>query len=298
MKGIVMKNNSIGDKLFNAFNIILLCVLGLSCVLPFVHVLAVSLSDNASATAGLVGLIPKNLTFLSYKFALQKENFIRSMGNSVLRLALGVGLNTLLTILTAYPLSKKNKIFPGRTVISWLFVVTMMINAGLIPFYLVVTRTGIDNTIWSLILPYATPAFNVMILLNYFRGIPHELEESAFVDGAGTFRILFKIYVPLAFPCLATIVIFQSVFHWNEWLWGQIFMNKIEQYPLATYIRNIVVNPNFDNMTIEQIEEMLKLSDRSFKAAQIMLASLPILIVYPFLQRFFVHGMTLGSVKG
>lgn len=293
-----MSNSSIGGKIFGFFNGLFLILLALSCVVPFIHVLAVSLSDSPSASAGTVGLWPVNINIESYLFAFKKQRFISSMLVSVNRLWLGVLVNMVLTILIAYPLSKANREFKGRTIFSWFFVVTMLIGGGLIPTYMVVMGTGLRNTIWALILPGAVPVYNVVILLNFFKQLPKELEESAFLDGAGQWRILAQIYVPLSIPALATLVIFQAVGHWNEWFSGLIYMDNIEKYPLASYMQNILVRPNFDNMSADQIRDVLKISDRSFSSAQIVISTLPIILVYPFLQRYFVKGMTLGSLKG
>ena len=292
-----MRAYSLGDKIFDFFNTLTLILLGLSCLLPFLNVLAVSLSAPEAASAGRVGLVPIGLNFEAYLFALSRKNFVTSIGNSGVRLLVGVTVNMLLTILAAYPLSKSSKVFPGRTLFAWYFAMTMMVGGGLIPMYLVVTSTGITNSIWALILPYAVPVFNVLVLLNFFRTMPPSIEESALVDGAGAWVILFRIYVPLAVPSLATLIVFQAVFHWNEWLWGLIFMDVVERYPLATYLRNILANPNFDSLRLEDIQQSLRISGRTTRTAQILLGMLPILTIYPFMQRYFVKGLTLGGVK-
>jgi len=223
------------------------------------------------------------------------------MWNSVERVAVGVLVNMLITILTAYPLSKAKGVFKGRTFFSWFFVITMLIGGGMIPTFIIVSLTGIRNTIWALVLPGALPIFNMVVLLNFFRQLPHELEEAAVIDGAGDFRILFQIFVPLSIPCLATLVIFQTVGHWNDWFGGLIYMDRIDNYPLATYMYNVLQMPNFDQisqMTAEERRRMLQITPRTLQAAQIIMSTLPIVLVYPFLQRFFVKGLTLGSLKG
>ena len=287
-----------GSPVFDICNNIFLCVLGLLCVLPFINVIAVSLSDSSSAMAGLVGLWPVNFSLASYFFAFQKVRFLLSMGNSAIRVLLGVSINMLLTILTAYPLSKSKGVLKGRTALSWIFVFTMLIGGGMIPTYLVVSWTKLMNTVWALILPGAVPVFNVVILLNFFKQIPGELEESAVIDGAGDYRICWQLYVPLSIPCLATLIIYVTVGHWNEWLGGMIYLRNIEKYPLATYLHNVLVRPNFDNLTLDEIQRVMKISSRTLSSAQIMIGALPIILIYPFLQRFFVKGMLLGSLKG
>jgi len=286
---------------FDVFNYLILGFLALSCVLPFIHVMAVSFSESSAASAGQVGLWPVRFTTESYALAMRRPRFFISMWNSIQRVGLGVFVNMLITILTAYPLSKAKGVFKGRTFFSWFFVVTMLIGGGMIPTFIIVSMTGIRNTIWALILPGALPVFNMVVLLNFFRQLPNELEEAAVLDGAGDFRILFQIFVPLSLPCLATLIIFQTVGHWNDWFSGMIYMDNIDNYPLATYLHNVLQRPNFDQisqMTHEERRRMLQISPRTLQNAQITMATLPIVLIYPFLQRFFVKGLTLGSLKG
>lgn len=292
-----MRSYSFGNKVFDFLNILFLILLGLSCLLPFVNLLAVSFSSSAAANAGMVGLWPVGFSLEAYSFALSRANFLTSILNSLARLAVGISVNMLLTVLASYPLSKPKRVFPGRTIFSWYFMLTMMVSGGLVPMFLIVKSTGITNSIWALVLPYAVPVFNVLILTNFFRTIPSSIEESAIIDGAGSWRILFQMYLPLSLPSLATLIIFQAVFHWNEWLWGLIFMDKIGQYPLATYLRNVLQAPRTDSLRLEDIEQALRISARTARAAQVFIGMLPILLVYPFMQRYFIKGMTLGSVK-
>jgi putative aldouronate transport system permease protein len=287
-----------GEKVFDVFNYILLTLLALSCILPFIHMFATSLSSSAAATQGRVGLWPKDFTFSSYEFAFQRPDFIRSFGVTIQRVILGLGVNMLLMILTAYPLSKSKKEFIGRTPIAWFFVITMFVGGGLIPTYMIVVGTGLKNTLWSLILPGAVPIFNMVILLNFFRQIPKEIEESALIDGAGQNRILWQIFVPLSIPALATLTIYTVVGHWNEWFSALIYMDNAKNYPLQTYLQNVITIPDFSLMDPLQRELMQKISKKTFRAAQIIIATVPILVVYPFMQKYFVTGMTLGSLKG
>jgi putative aldouronate transport system permease protein len=296
---IAKHNNRIQTGIaFEIVNTAVLGFLALICVLPFINVIAVSLSDSAAATAGMVGLWPVKFSLDSYVFAFQKVRFMLSMLNSARRVILGVGANMLLTILTAYPLSKSKSDLRGRSAFSWFFVTTMLIAGGMIPTYLIVMWTGLRNSVWSMILPGAVPVYNVVVLLNFFKQLPKELEESALLDGAGDFRILYRIYVPLSVPCIATLVIFQTVGHWNDWFSGMVYLDQIEKYPLATYLHNVLTRPSFDNMEMHEIQRIMKISNRTLGNAQIMIGALPIILVYPFLQRYFVKGMTLGSLKG
>jgi ABC-type sugar transport system, permease component len=283
---------------FELVNNLIMLFLALSCVLPFVNVLAVSLSDSSAASAGVVGLWPVKFSLASYEFVFQKVRFMMSMWNSVQRVLVGTTVNMLLTIITAYPLSKPSREFKGRMGFAWFFVITMLIGGGLIPSYLITVWTGLRNTIWSMIIPGAVPVYNVVILLNFFKQLPKELEESAVLDGAGDWRILWQIYVPLSLPCLATLVIFVTVGHWNEWFSGMIYLNKVESYPLATYLHNALKRPDFDNMMLDEVQRVMQISNRTLSSAQTMVGALPIIMIYPFLQRYFVKGLTLGSLKG
>ncbi|MEK0316701.1 carbohydrate ABC transporter permease [Cohnella sp. 56] len=284
-------------KVFNAANYALLIVLAIMCILPLVQLLAMSLSSNAAVSAGKVTLWPVGFNWESYKFILSKPEFLRSMGVSVKRLALGVVVNMLITILVAYPLSKEASAFKGRAVYVWIFVFTMLFGGGIIPLYMTVRSLGLIDSIWALVLVPAVNVFNIVILLNFFRGLPKELEEAAVVDGAGQWLILWRIYVPLSTPSLATLTLFCLVNHWNSWFDGILFMNSPTHYPLQSYLYTIIVGLDTLVKSNTDVETLKLISDRTARAAQIFLGALPILCVYPFLQRYFTKGIVLGSVK-
>ncbi len=177
----------------------------------------------------------------------------------------------------------------------------MIFSGGLIPWYTVIRQTGLMDTIWGVIIPGAVPVYNVIVLLNFFRQLPKELNEAAYVDGAGEARILFNIYLPLSLPSLATLTLFVAVGHWNSWFDGLILMKSPDNYPLQTYLRNQVVvmdQTTIMGMTSSQLEELGKVSDRTLRAAQIFIGALPVLAVYPFVQKYFMKGLVMGSVKG
>jgi putative aldouronate transport system permease protein len=293
----MVERSTLSRKMFIGFNYIFLAFLSVLCIIPLVHVLAVSFSSSSAAAAGYVKLWPVQFTLESYKYVLGKEEFFQSILMTLKRVLVGLTINMVLTILVAYPLSKEVNKFRGRTIYAWIFVFTMLFNGGLIPLYMMVKYTGILDSVWALVLPQAVPIFNMILLLNFFRGLPKELEEAAFMDGAGHWKTLWRIYVPLSAPALATITLFTMVFHWNSWFDGLIFMNSPKNYPLQSYLQTVVIQQNFNNASLETIAQLSKISDRTFKSAQIFLGSLPILLVYPFLQRFFMKGIVLGSVK-
>jgi len=293
-----MHHASLSRKIFVGANYMFLILVSLLCLLPLVQVLAISFSSSPAASAGLVKLIPVDFSFDSYQYILQKEEFIRSFIITLQRVIIGYSLNIVLALLCAYPLSKEVKDFRTRTYYAWFFVFTILFSGGLIPSYVVVSETGLLDSIWALVIPGAVGVFNVILLLNFFRGLPKEIEESAFMDGAGHWTVLVRMYLPMSLPVLATISLFILVGHWNAWFDGLIYMNFPDKYPLSTYLQLMVINSNPMKMDINNLNGVLQISERTTRAAQIFLGALPILIVYPFLQKYFVKGIVLGSVKG
>ncbi|GGD59574.1 carbohydrate ABC transporter permease [Paenibacillus nasutitermitis] len=292
----MVHNRSWFGRLFDILNHFFLIALSLICIFPLLHVLAISFSNSISV--GEVFLWPVGFTTDAYKYVLDKPDFIKSVLVTVQRVLIGVPFNMLMVILLAYPLSKDNKAFPLRTLYAWFLVFTILFNGGLIPNYLAVRYTSLLDTIWALVLPNAVPVFNVLLLLNFFRNLPKELEEAALIDGAGHWATLIRIYLPLSLPALATITLFSTVGHWNAWFDGMIYMNSPLHYPLQTYLRTIVIELDFTSLGSEDILNLMNsVSERTTRAAQIFLGALPILVVYPFLQRFFIKGIVLGSVK-
>lgn len=292
-----MVDRSLSRRVFRFANGIGFVLYALACLLPMIHILAISLSASVSVTAGEVGLWPVGFTLKSYQFVLQKTQFWTAMLVSMKRIVLGVTVSTLVTILSAYPLSRTRREFRAQPVIIWLFIFTMLFSGGMIPTYMVVRYTGLINRIWSLVLPGAVQVFNIVLLMNFLRNIPREIEESAFMDGAGHWRILWRISLPMTLPCLATITVFSVVGHWNSWFDGLIYMNDSSNYPMQTYLQSILIQPNVKLITKAYAELMRAISNRTLKAAQVFIAAIPVLMVYPFLQKYFVAGVTLGGVK-
>ncbi len=285
-----------GYRIFNVFNVALLILLAVMCVVPLIHVLAVSFSSKAAADANLVGLWPIQFSTEAYKKTMFNPVFLHSIWISVLRTVIGTAITLFLTFLAAYPLSKEESVFKGRTIYSWLFVFSMVFTGGLVPFYIVIQKLGLIDSFWVLVLPGAVNTFLVILMMNFFRGIPKELEEAAFMDGAGPFRTLFTMYLPISMPSIATITLFSMVFHWNSWFDGLLYLNNSNQFPLATFLQTVIIQQDMSSMSASP-KEMELISQTTVKAAQIFIGAAPILIVYPFLQKFFVKGMTLGSVK-
>lgn len=293
-----MKKLSTGRKTFLFFNSLFLTILALLCLLPLLNVLSISFSSKTAASTGLVKLWPVDFTLASYKYVLKKEEFITSLFVSFKRLLLGVSINMVLTTLIAYPLSKEKKVFKMRSFYTWYFLITILFSGGLIPGYMAIKSYGLIDKIWALVLPTAVPVFNVVLLMNFFRELPKELEEAAVLDGAGQWYTLWKIFVPLSKPALATLTLFASVNHWNSWFDGILFMNSPTHYPLQSYLQTVIINRDLTMVNASTMTELSIISDRTAKAAQVFIGSLPILLFYPFLQKYFTKGLVLGSVKG
>ncbi len=285
-------------SVFTIVNSIFLILSALLCVIPLIHILAVSFSSSAAASAGKVVFWPVEFTLNSYNYVAKRAAFWNSMLVSAERIALGGVVNLVLTILCAYPLSKEKSEFKFRTFYAWAFFITMLFSGGLIPWYIVIKEAGLLDSLWALVLPGAVPVFSVILLLNFFREIPKELSEAAFIDGAGHWTTLWRIYVPVSTPSLATITLFSLVGHWNSWFDGLILMNNADNYPLQSYIQTIVVQRSYSMLSRQEISELATISDKTLRSSQIFLGTLPIILVYPFLQKYFVKGIVLGGVKG
>jgi putative aldouronate transport system permease protein len=289
-----------GQRVFSFFNYAILILTGFVCLAPFINLFAISFSGTAPVSAGKVIFWPKEFTVASYEFALRGGKFFRALWISVQRVLLGVSANLILMILAAYPLSKSKEKFFGRNAYMVYFVITMVISGGLIPTYLVVVNLGLMNSLWALILPGALPIWIMVILMNFIRQMPQDIEEAAMIDGAGVFKRLVLVILPLLKPALATVGLFCTVNHWNDWFSGIIYMQTPERYPLQSYLQTLM----------RTMEDMMRLaghdyaallsmmSARTGRAAQLFLGALPMMLVYPFLQKYFTTGLVIGSVKG
>ncbi|QMV40661.1 carbohydrate ABC transporter permease [Cohnella cholangitidis] len=289
-----MYHKTLPYRIFSVFNYALLGIIAIVCLLPLFHLLMVSLSSTAPANAGLVSFWPVGFTFEAYARTFENEHFLTSLVVSLKRTILGTALALAVNAAAAYALSKDTRVFRARNVYLWYFVVTMLFTGGLIPSYILILKLGLLNNLLALILPGLVTVYNVILLLNFFRTVPKELEEAAFMDGAGHLRSFFSIYLPISLPAIATIALFTMVGHWNAYFDGLIYMKQAEKLPLASFMQTIIVA---NDMTGFDVSVVVNKSQRTIKAAQIFIGALPILIVYPFLQRFFVKGVVIGAVK-
>jgi putative aldouronate transport system permease protein len=291
-----MYHKSLSYRVFNWFNMISMLVISMICIFPLIHILAVSFSAKAAADGNLVALWPVDFTFEAYKKTTSNPIFLGSIWNSVMRTVIGTALTLFLAFLAAYPLSKEDSVFRGRSVYSWIFVFTMIFNGGLVPFYIVIQKIGLMDNFWVLVLPGAVNVWLTILLLNFFRGVPKELEEAALIDGAGHLRTMVSIYLPVSLPAIATLALFSMVFHWNSWFDGLLYIHNAKDYPLATFLQTVIIQRDMSSMSFSP-KDMELVSQKTVKAAQIFIGALPILLVYPFLQKFFVKGLVMGSVK-
>lgn len=284
------------NKLMDTVVWLIVILMTLCCLLPLLNTLAISFSNNSAVKANQVGILPVGFTLSSYKKLLEDNQFWRSAWISVLRVVLGTGLNMLMMILLAYPLSKSKNRFASRDIYMKLVVFAMLFNGGLIPGYIIVSKLHLLNTIWALVLPGAVPVFNVILLMNFMKGLPEALEEAAVIDGASEWTILTRVVLPISKPGLATVALFCIVNHWNDYFQGLIYMRTPSKYPLQTYIQQLTIDVS-QITDPQQLIYFMTISTRTLNAAKIVVATVPLLVIYPFLQRYFVTGIVIGAVK-
>jgi putative aldouronate transport system permease protein len=292
-----MQYRSVPYSIFSVINNIGLAFLALICIAPIIHTLAVSFSSAWAASGNLVRFWPVGFTTESYAQTLGNNNFLRALWMGLFRTALGAIIAMATMSFAAYALSKEENDFRGRTFYMWFFVFTMLMSAGMVPNFILIQKLHLMNTIWALVLPGAVGTFNLILLLNFFRvNVPKALMEAAYIDGADHFTTLIKVYLPIAVPVIATVSLFVMVGNWNAWFDGMIYMTNPRNYPMSTFLYTVVIQGDVSQLNLD-FEDVAVLSNRTLKASQVFLGMLPILLVYPFLQRYFVTGIVMGSVK-
>lgn len=285
------------ERIFNVANIFVLSVIIFVCLYPMVHILAASLSDSA-AIASHRGLLffPKGFSMYSYRLVLENPYVFSGYSNTIIYVVLGTVLNLILTTLAAYALSRQqNKL---RNIIMIMITFTMYFSGGLVPTYMLINDLGLADTRWVMIIPGAISAYNLIIMRTFFAGIPISMEESAKIDGANDFTVLFRIFVPLAKPVIAVMTLFYGVGHWNAWFNASLYIQNRDLLPLQVILREILIQNTTQNMTtsVEGFDKMQVAE--TVKYATIIVATVPILVLYPFLQKYFVKGVMIGSIKG
>lgn len=294
----MIQSKTFEARFLRALNILILAVLAFSCFYPLWYTLCVSLSSKVAAEGGMITLYPIGVNTDSYKMIMEDGAFWTSFVISIKRVLFGTIWTMIVIIMMAYPLSKSKRQYKPRNILMWILIFCMLFNGGTIPWFITVKNYGLIDTMAALVLSGSVPVFNVILLMNFFRNLPNDLEEAAVVDGAGPWTILWKIVVPCSMPVIATVILFTSVGYWNEYFQGLVLMNKETHYPLQTYIRQITVQiPVGVTLTTEQYQALAAHSNKSLEAAKVFIALVPMLIIYPFLQKYFVAGITLGAIK-
>lgn len=288
-------HNTKAGRVFDVVNIIFLLIVGIIAVLPFIYVIAGSFASEAEIATRPFFLWPKEFTIEAYKYILSTHTFIRSLLISIVLTVCGTIVQLFFTFTMAYPLAKKNLF--GRNTLLNLVIFCMVFSGGMIPTYLIVKNLGLLNSYWAIILPGAINPFNLMIIKNYFQGLPEELEESAKMDGATELLIFWKIILPLSKPIIATFTLFYAVGIWNDFMGPLLYLNDSSMWPIQLLLRQITMASSSANM-LENSDPNYIPPAEGVKFAVIVVATLPILIVYPFLQKHFAKGMLVGSVKG
>ncbi|PMC35643.1 ABC transporter permease [Bacillus sp. UMB0899] len=289
--------STLGDKIFYSVNYIVLTIISITCLFPIVHMAAVSLSDPNSIMSGQVSIWPKGWTFEAYTTLIEGTNILGAFKNSVVITVVGVGLSMLFTIMAAYPLSRKY--FYARKTFTLLMVFTMLFGAGIIPSYLVVKSLGLVDSYFSLWLPGLISTYNMLVMKSFFENLPEELQEAARIDGCGEIRMLVNIILPLSVPMIATLSLFYAVGYWNSFMNVLIYINDSDMYNLSVLVQQMVQSQSVMQELNEVMpEDIQNVTPESVKAAGVMVMIIPMLVVYPFLQKYFVKGVLIGSIKG
>ncbi|MCM1936698.1 carbohydrate ABC transporter permease [Streptomyces sp. G3] len=284
-----------GHRVFQRVNGLILTGVVVVTLYPFLNIVARSFSGERQIRAGEVTLWPKGFNLTTYKIVFQDGTFWRNYGNTVFYTVVSTAVAMVLTTCYAYVLSKKN--LKGRGVLVGIAVFTMFFSGGLIPTYVLVTSLDLKNTVWALALPNAISVFNLLVMKAFFESLPDELEEAAQIDGLNTYGILFRIVLPLSKAVVATMVLFYSVSFWNSWFGAFLYMDRIELMPVTVYLRNLIAGATGGTGAGAGTEQLTQVA-ANIQAVTIVLTALPILCVYPFVQRYFVSGVMLGAVKG
>ncbi|WP_145022361.1 carbohydrate ABC transporter permease [Paenibacillus sp. Y412MC10] len=283
---------SFGEKVFQVILILFIAILSICMIYPFIHVLAISFSSAGEAVRPGMHWFPKEISLFAWKRVLSDSTIWLALGNTVFRTVVGTFLSLLFMSMGAYPLAKRH--LPHRQFYTTVIIVTMFFSGGLIPSYLLVKSLGLIDSRWALIIPGLISTYSMLILRNFFMNIPAELEDSAKIDGANDLRILFTLVIPLSKPVLATLALWSAVGHWNAWFDAMLYLQDQSLIVLQLFLRRLVITS--EGGAILTVDEMFKTAE-TIKAATIMFTALPILIVYPFLQKYFVKGTMVGSLK-
>jgi putative aldouronate transport system permease protein len=280
-----------------SLDVVIYSILILSAVmtlLPLAHVLSKALSSDTAVLSGKVGIIPVGFQLGTMKMVVSSNQFLHALGISLMVTVGGTLLSILLTALTAYPLSKRH--MPGISVIMVLFVFTMMFNGGIIPNYLLMKKLHLINNLWALVLPGLVSVFNMLVIKSYYESLPEALEESAKMDGARNLTVLVRIILPLSAPVLATIALFYTVSYWNDYFNPMLYISNPKLKPLQLYLNDVVMDA--DGSMVKSADDTMNVTPEGIRSATVIASMVPMLLFYPYLQKHFVKGVLIGSVKG
>ena len=286
------------EKVGGTINGLILIIISFITLYPFWHVIMYSLSNSQEAMSGGIFLWPRDLDFLAYKLLFQTKQIFVAYKNSIIKTLGGTAISLTLSTLMAYPLSLKR--FRGRGFFLMMVFFTMLFNGGMIPLFLVVQNLGLLDSLWALVLPNAVSAYNMFILKNFFQSIPKSLEESAVIDGANPFRVLWSIILPLSLPAMAAVGMFYGVAHWNSYIDAVLYINDTTKQVLQLYLRQLLASTGALGALsgVQDFSDVSKLTETTMKMATIAASVIPILFIYPWLQKYYIKGVMIGSVKG
>jgi len=284
-----------GSKTFDIVNYILLLIIAFITLYPMYYIFIVSISSSQYVSSNAVNFIPKGITWEAYKMVFKNQDIWNSYLNTIIYTLVGTVINVMVTAFCAFPLSRRD--FYGRSFFTVFVIITMFISGGMIPLYLVINQLHLINTIWAIVLPPAISTYNMIIMRTFFENVPISLQESAYIDGANDLHIFFKIILPLSAPIIATMTLFYSVSHWNSFFPALLYLNQKSKYPVQLLLRDIVVNGEFSGQG-EDVTNSMNIMAVNFKYSTIIIAVVPILAAYPFLQKYFTKGVMIGAVKG
>jgi len=296
---------SLGERAFTVFNTVFMTLLCAATLYPFIYVLVYSLNEGADAVRGGIYLFPRKFTLFNYQYVLNNGTIQSAYVITVGRTVLGTALGLVVTGVTAYGVSFRA--LPGRRGIMFYILIPMLFSGGIVPYYIQLANMRLINTFWVFVIPGLFSIWNMFVLMKFFMGIPESLRESAIIDGANELTVLWKIIVPVSMPAIAAISLFTAVGHWNDWFTGAFFVNSSKLIPVQTYLQRLLTADSLATITGNQEQsaealfyasQVADMTLKSLKTAAVMVGTLPVLCVYPFLQRFFVKGVLIGSIKG
>ncbi|MBO9609551.1 MAG: carbohydrate ABC transporter permease [Paenibacillaceae bacterium] len=290
------RSGKVPFSLFDVLNVLFMLVIVFVMLYPLYYMAIVSVSSGGAVSRGEVGMLPIGITWKAYEIVFTDAPIVRAYGNTLLYTTVGVAINLVMTCLCAYPLSRRT--FYGKEVFAMLIVFTMFFDGGLIPKYLVIDKLGMINSIWAIVLPPAVSVMYMVMMRTFFQQIPEALQESAYMDGANDWTVFRKVVLPLSVPLMATMTLFYAVSHWNSFFSALVYLNERSKYPVQIILRSIVVEGDTSSQVAEINTSNAAIVSQNIKYAVVITAILPILILYPFLQKYFVKGAMVGSLKG